>query len=110
MPSTISRDLFDPYVPEFLNHLRTAGCSDSHIPNFPGSVKHFLVWLQLGRIGIGKIDNAVLRRFRNHHCRCPRPKGERYLNSTKRERGSCPGCCDSSDSLKSRDALKRRAS
>ena len=87
MPSTISRDLFDPYVPEFLNHLRTAGCSDSHIPNFPGSVKHFLVWLQLGRIGIGKIDNAVLRRFRNHHCRCPRPKGERYLNSTKRDKG-----------------------
>ena len=87
MPSTISREIFDPYVPEFLIYLRNAGCSDSHIPNFPGTVKHFLVWLRVQGLTIEKIDDAVLRRFRNHHCRCPRPKGERYLNSTKRDKG-----------------------
>ena len=39
--------------------------------------RHFLVWLDQEDIEIGVIDDAVLRRFRRHDCRCTGMERER---------------------------------
>lgn len=69
-----------PLVAEFLEHLHRAGMAESSIREFPGSTKHFLVWLADQRINPSEIDVNTVRRFLAHDCACPRPRGERYQN------------------------------
>lgn len=74
-----------PLVTEFLDHLRAAGMNESCLHNFPGPVKHLLVWLDRNGIEIGAIDGDVLRRFLTHSCDCPRPPGARYQSRHMRK-------------------------
>lgn len=67
-----------PLVSEFLNHLHESGMASGSTQEFPGPVKHFLVWLDKNHIALGAIDGDVVYRFLTHDCDCPRPRGERY--------------------------------
>ena len=72
-----SRDL--PATPaerclaEFEDHLVQAGYSDKVIETYSGAARHFLVWLAMEGREWKTIDDAVVRRFQNHHCQCPPP-------------------------------------
>ena len=67
-----------PLVTEFLDYLRKAGIAEGYLQEFPGPVKHLLVWLDRNRIGLDAVDGDVVRRFLTHSCDCTRPAGERY--------------------------------
>lgn len=67
-----------PLVTEFLDYLRKAGMAPGYLQEFPGPIKHLLVWLDRNRIGLNAVDGEVVRRFLTHSCDCPRPHGERY--------------------------------
>ena len=55
-----------------IEHLTQDGLTESRIRCLRASVRHFLAWLGQEDIDISVIDDAVLRRFRRHDCRCPR--------------------------------------
>ena len=74
-----------PLVAEFLDSLRSTGLSESCLRNFPGPVKHFIVWLDINNIKISKIDVHIVRRFLTHNCDCPRPAGEHYQSRHMRK-------------------------
>ena len=76
---------------EFLNHLKSSGVSKGLVPIFRASARHFLVWLERDGGRLDGIDDAVLRRFRHHDCRCPRSKHTRYRNHARRSRQSMYG-------------------
>lgn len=67
-----------PLVKEFLDYLRKTGIAPGYLQEFPGPVKHLLVWLDRNRIGLDAVEGDVVRRFLTHSCDCPRPAGERY--------------------------------
>ena len=67
-----------PLVMEFLDYLRKAGIAPGYLQEFPGPVKHLLVWLDKNGIGLDAVDGDVVRQFLTHSCDCPRPPGERY--------------------------------
>ena len=80
MSSTIAREPSSadwgppsPLFGEFLDHLRSAGLSEKKISDATGQARHFLVWLQEVGGEIETIDDDVMRHFRDHECRCPRP-------------------------------------
>ena len=61
---------------EFHDCLHEARHGPLSIDRRLGSARHFLVWLRRSGIPLGGIDDAVLRRFRDHDCTCPRhPNG-----------------------------------
>ena len=61
---------------EFHDCLHEARHGRRSIDGRLGSARHFLVWLRRSGIPLGGIDDAVLRRFRDHDCTCPRhPNG-----------------------------------
>ena len=76
---------------ECLNHLKSSGVSKGLVPIFRASARHFLVWLERDGGRLDGIDDAVLRRFRHHDCRCPRSKHTRYRNHARRSRQSMYG-------------------
>ena len=53
-------------------------------------VVDFRAWLGQEDIDIGVIDDAVLRRFRRHDCRCPRLERERRKRLAGRSRQFAP--------------------
>lgn len=62
------------YLSEFVEHLRREGMSERRIAQLRSSAWHFLVWLERDGTALEAIDDAVLRRFRHHDCRCVRTK------------------------------------
>ena len=75
--SGASQDSFHGCPAAFIEHLKQEGLTESRIRCLRASAHHFLVWLGQEDIDIGVIDDAVLRRFRRHDCRCPRMERER---------------------------------
>ena len=75
--SEASQDPLHGGLAGFIDHLKREGLTESRIRRLRASARHFLVWLDQEGIDIGVIDDAVLRRFRRHDCRCPRMEGER---------------------------------
>lgn len=67
-----------PLVTEFLDYLRKAGTAEGYLQEFPGPVKHLLVWLDRNDIAFEAVDGDIVRKFLAHECTCPRPPGERY--------------------------------
>ncbi|MEK8121620.1 tyrosine-type recombinase/integrase [Methylocystis sp. IM4] len=67
-----------PLVAEFLDYMRNAGVALGQLQDFPGPVKHLLIWLNRNRIGLDAVDGDVVHRFLTHRCDCPRPAGARY--------------------------------
>ncbi|MXX87765.1 MAG: tyrosine-type recombinase/integrase [Boseongicola sp. SB0677_bin_26] len=61
---------------EFRNFLHQARHGPDFIDKALGSARHFLIWLKRSGIRLDSVDDAVLRRFRDHDCTCPRhPNG-----------------------------------
>lgn len=56
---------------EFHDYLHQAGHGPVSIERTLGSSRHFLVWLRRGGVPLHRVDDAVLRRFRDHDCVCP---------------------------------------
>ena len=89
MPSTPDHKRFvstlrvdcDTIILEFLLQLRSEGTSESYLSHYPGSVRHFLTWLDLNGISIEAIDGAVIEYFLQHDCDCCSgvPAGARSL-------------------------------
>ena len=84
--SGASRDSFHGCVAAFVEHLKQEGLTAGRIRNLRASARHFLVWLDQEGIEIGVIDDAVLRRFRRHDCRCPGMERERRKMLARRSR------------------------
>ena len=62
------------HLSEFGEHLRQSGFSELIVTRFRVSARHFLIWLETDGIALEAVDAAVLRRFRDHDCRCVRTK------------------------------------
>ncbi len=75
--SRATRDSFHGCVAAFVEHLQQEGLTGGRIRCLRASARHFLVWLDREGIEIDAIDDAVLRRFRRHDCRCPGMERER---------------------------------
>ncbi|MER9048230.1 hypothetical protein NKH89_13405 [Mesorhizobium sp. M0923] len=58
--------------------MRKTGVAEGYLQEFPGPVKHLLIWLDNNDIGLEAIDGDVVRRFLTHSCEGPRPAGEHY--------------------------------
>ena len=80
------RDPLHPYHKEFLNRLRRADLSEKQIHRLVGHARHFLVWLERDGTSIETVDDVVLKRFRDHDCRCARPRHGRYRVYVRRPR------------------------
>ena len=98
MSSTIAREPSSadwgppsPLFGEFLDHLRSAGLSEKKISDATEQARHFLVWLQEVGGEIETIDDDVMRHFRDHECRCPRPRFGQYGNHASRSRSLLSG-------------------
>ena len=65
-------DPLNPYIEEFHEHLRRSSLSERVILTYIGYARHFLTWHRQSGLDIQLIDDAVLRRFRDHDCSCPR--------------------------------------
>ena len=55
---------------EFHDYLDQSRLSPGSIHKTLGSARHFLVWLRCSGIKLPHVDDAVLRRFRDHDCVC----------------------------------------
>ena len=75
--SETSQDPFHGGLAGFIDHLKQEGLTEGRVRCLRASARHFLVWLGQEDIDIGVIDDAVLRRFRRHDCRCPTMERER---------------------------------
>ena len=69
-PSGTTQGAFHGCLAPFIEYLQREGLTESRIRCLRASARHFLVWLGQEDIDIGVIDDAVLRRFRRHDCRC----------------------------------------
>ena len=79
------------YLEAFLDHLKREGLSASRIRQLRISARHFLAWLIREGIETADVDDAVLRRFRRHDCRCPGMAGERRKMRSTGLRGFMTG-------------------
>ena len=84
--SGASQASFHGWLAAFIEHLKQEGLTEGRIRCLRASARHFLVWLGQEDIDIGVIDDAVLRRFRRHDCRCPGMERERRKMLTGRSR------------------------
>ena len=89
--SGTSPDSFHGCLAPFIQHLKQEGLTEGRIRCLRASARHFLVWLGLEDIDIGVADDAVLRRFRRHDCRCPKMERERRKMLAGRSRGFVSG-------------------
>ena len=71
---------------EFLAWLQQSGIHATRIRSTYGAGRHFLTWLQADGIGPDGIDDNVLRRFRQHDCRCVHAQGGHYKRAARRSR------------------------
>ena len=89
--SGTSQDSFHGCLAPFIEHLKQEGLTEGRIRCLRASARHFLVWLGQEDIDIGVIDDAVLRRFRRHDCRCRRMERERRKMLAGRSRQFASG-------------------
>ena len=69
-PSEADLGAFPECLSEFRDWLQQSGMPASRILSICNAARHFLTWLQADGIGLDGIDDDVLRRFRQHDCRC----------------------------------------
>ena len=91
-------------IEAFLSSIRS---ETTRVP-YACAARHFLCWLNLQGIRITAVDSAVIRRFADHDCSCPRYSGARardpyYVNRVRRfvrfleDRGDIPVVHDIAD-------------
>ncbi|MDE2973746.1 MAG: tyrosine-type recombinase/integrase [Gemmatimonadota bacterium] len=60
---------------ELIQEKRSAGTVAKRL----GAARHFLVWLEIEGIQSSAVDDAAIRRFRDHDCTCPPSEGRSGL-------------------------------
>ena len=78
----------------FSADLHAAGLCAEHIRRLLCGARHFLVWLDLGGIAVGSVDDAVLRAFHRHDCQCPGMDGTRWRAPAPRRTSVPDGCVE----------------
>lgn len=71
-----STEGLQPYaatILEFLSYLEQRGAKGGRLTQDARTAWHLLTWLERQRISPTILDDAVLHRFLDHDCRCPRP-------------------------------------
>lgn len=100
-PHTMDAGDLAPVVAEFNRQLAGLGHSHLTVAGYEASARHFGQWLTLTKIGIAEIDEAAVKRFAHHRCRCPgirqsKQVSEKYVRRVGRfvvflaERGIIP--------------------
>ena len=64
---------------EFKEQLNQTGFSGRFNVTCIGAARHLLVWLELDGTEVKAVDNATIRRFRDHKCSCPPREGRTGL-------------------------------
>ena len=64
---------------EFEEHLSRTECSGHFVGRCLAAARHLLVWLELDGTEVRAVDNATIRRFRDHKCTCPPREGRTGL-------------------------------
>ena len=59
-----------PLVKEFTHHLSNLGHTSLTVCGYEWASRHFVQWLQLSKLAVADIDDAVAERFARHRCRC----------------------------------------
>jgi len=59
-----------PWVAEFTQHLSDTGYTALTVRSFGALARHLAHWLALAKVPATDIDEAVIRRFARHRCRC----------------------------------------
>ena len=77
------------HVDEFTLRLSSLAYTRLTVADYEASARHFAQWLQLAGIAVGRIDDAVVRRFARHRCRCPGARrcdhiSAKYVNRVRR--------------------------
>ena len=70
-PQAFSRLARAELLSEFHEHLKQSDLALPSIRLFVIAAKHLLVWSVLEQVALATFDDGVIRRFRNHDCRCP---------------------------------------
>src|SRR5262249_55550145 len=65
-----ARDLA-PLVKQFTHHLSNLEHTRSTVRGYEWPSRHFVQWLQLSKLAVADIDDALADRFAHHRCRCP---------------------------------------
>jgi integrase/recombinase XerD len=77
----------NPYLDDLSAELADSGYTLLSIYAYRFAVVHFDEWLQRQGLGVEDIDEAAIRRFATHRCRCPhgrrRPKSRRYIKRVR---------------------------
>ena len=60
-----------PLVKDFTQHLSNLGHTRLTVRGYEWPSRHFVQWLQLSKLAVADIDDAVAERFARHRCRCP---------------------------------------
>jgi len=90
-PLSLSGERQHPnYTPatRFLDYLAKNGLIGNG-KHYKSAARHFLLWLHNRGIALSKVDDAIVQRFRQHRCRCPRYSAHRvstdiYLGYVRR--------------------------
>jgi hypothetical protein len=77
------------HVDEFTVRLSGLAYTRLTVAGYEASACHFAQWLQLAGIAAGSIDDAIVRRFARHKCRCPGARrhdhiSAKYVNRVRR--------------------------
>lgn len=60
---------------QFEDHLKQGGFVPESALRYSRGARHFVVWLRARKLELEAIDDAVIRRFRDHRCKCPSMPG-----------------------------------
>jgi hypothetical protein len=60
-----------PLVKEFTHQLSNLGYARQTARGYEWPSRHLVRWLQLSKLAVADIHDAVVERFARHRCRCP---------------------------------------
>jgi site-specific recombinase XerD len=69
-----------PLIAEFTRELSQEGYTDLTVRGYDDAARHLAHWLAKSGIATAEIEEAVVRRFSRHRCRCPGMRREKQLS------------------------------
>ncbi len=69
-----------PLIAEFTRLLSQEGYADLTVRGYDDAARHLAHWLAKSDVATAEIDEAVVRRFSRHRCRCPGMRRQKQLS------------------------------
>src|SRR5215207_7461179 len=69
-----------PLIDAFVAELRARRHTSLTISGYEHSARHFADWLCRSNIELSRVDEAVVRRFARHRCRCPGTRRQDHVS------------------------------